>query len=113
MRQFQWQVWGPALSDATKYEETGVPGKVHVAATTCRLARDAVQNELCQSGMCPSLIFEKETKGKVESEESEEKEKKGEKGEENERNENSRDGTTQKEEEREDEYHNGYYAKFS
>ena len=113
VRQFQWQVWGPALSDATKYEETGVPGKVHVAATTCRLARDAVQNELCQTGLCPSLIFEKETKGKVESEESEKKEEKEEKGEENERNENSRDGTTQKEEEREDEYHNGYYAKFS
>jgi class 3 adenylate cyclase len=43
-RQFQWQIWGPALSDATRYEETGIPGQVHISKTTCVYAREAIQH---------------------------------------------------------------------
>merc|ERR1711871_84316 len=42
IRQFQWQIWGPALSEATRFEETGEPGKVHISKRTCALARSAI-----------------------------------------------------------------------
>ena len=45
-RQFQWQIWGPALSDATRYEETGIPGQVHISKTTCVYAREAIQQSV-------------------------------------------------------------------
>jgi len=41
-RQFQWQVWGPALASAIKFEETGRPGVVHIAPETCVLAKEAI-----------------------------------------------------------------------
>jgi class 3 adenylate cyclase len=40
-RQFQWQVWGDALLKATRYEETGKPGEVHISRETCMYAREA------------------------------------------------------------------------
>jgi len=72
VRQFQWQVWGPALSDATKYEETGRPGEVHISQNTCKYAREAIATTSLQ-GQCfaPPLIFEAEEQLRQENSEKE------------------------------------------
>ena len=60
-RQFQWQVWGPALTSAIKYEETARPGVVHIAPNTCDLAREAIaQRDCLQKEESDTLFFNRQ-----------------------------------------------------
>ena len=63
VRQFQWQVWGPALSEATRFEETGTPGKVHASKRTCALARSAIT--ALGTNISRKLVFDAEEVARV------------------------------------------------